>query len=269
MVDEVEKKVLETIKKYKLFSKGEKIVVALSGGKDSTSVLYLLNKHKKRFEIDVEAMMIELGFGQSLKGKENLIKFCKELGIKFTLLKLNENQKSSLSSAEKKGLNTCYVCGVLKKRLINKFALKNNFDKVVTGHNLDDGAETILMNFLKGNVFLGAGAEPITKKQKQLVQRAKPLFFISNKQVENYAKKMKFPVVFTRCPYLKSTYRLGVRQGFEILGLDDKKKLKIVENWLKMIPNLRKKDSREFKRCSMCGVACSGTICSACSIGLN
>jgi len=268
-MENVEKKVLSTIKKYKLFSKGEKIVVALSGGKDSTSVLYLLNKHKKILEISVEAMMIELGFGQSFEGKENLIKFCKELGIKFTLLKLNSKQKSSLLGAEKKGFNTCYVCGILKKRLINKFALENNFDKVVTGHNLDDGAETILMNFLKGNIFSGASTEPITKKQEKLIQRVKPLFFISNKEVEKYAKKMKFPVVFTRCPYLKSTYRLGVRQGFEIVKLDNKKKLKIVENWLKLIPKLRKKDLREFKKCEICGVTCSGKICSACSVGLN
>ncbi len=173
---DVEKKVQETIGKYKLLDKNEKIVVALSGGKDSASVLYILHK----LGYDVCGLMIDLGFGNwSKKNRKNMKGFCSKLGIKFHVVDLEkelgwgmEHIKDVLK--KKKNLTGCSVCGVIKKWLLNKWAKKLKADKIVTGHNMDDECQTVLMNFLKGNVFLGLNSTPATGYVGELDQKCPP-----------------------------------------------------------------------------------------------
>ncbi|MAH51647.1 hypothetical protein CMI37_37870, partial [Candidatus Pacearchaeota archaeon] len=161
---DIEKKVRETIGKYKLLSKEDKVVVALSGGKDSTSVLYILNK----MGYDVEGLMIDLHLGDWSKiHLKNMEIFCRELGVKFHVVDLKKELGQGICFIkavlkQKKNLTGCAVCGTVKRWILNKWARKLGADKIVTGHNLNDEAQNVLMNFLKGNILLGANSGPAT-----------------------------------------------------------------------------------------------------------
>ena len=122
----IEKKVLQTLNKYKLISKKDKIVVALSGGKDSTSVLFILNK----LGYHVEGLMIDLHLGNWSKiHLKNMEKFCSELGVKLNVADLKKELGQGICFIKsvlkkKKNLTGCAVCGTVKRWILNKHAKK-------------------------------------------------------------------------------------------------------------------------------------------------
>ena len=300
----IEQKVKDTIKKYNLLNKKDKVVVALSGGKDSTSVLYILHK----LGYNVEGLFIDLYLGNwSKKNLENVKKFCEELGVGLTVVDMKKEFGSGICFIkdivkEKKNLTGCSVCGVLKKWILNKWARRLGADKLVTGHNLNDETQTVLMNFLKGNIMLGLNSSPATgfekgfgkvlgvvpthppliegdkvsqsqgsrkfsKKSVNFIQRVKPLFFVSEDEIRKFSKKMKFPVLYEPCPCAFGTYRVETRKWLESLKLSEKEMLKIVNGFQKMIPKLKKQsDVREIGVCENCGESCRGKKCKACEI---
>ena len=277
----IERKVVETIKKYNLISDGDKVIVALSGGKDSVSILFIL----KKLGYDVGGLMIDLDLGSWSKiHNENMVRFCKKIGVPLTIVDLKKETGYGICFIKtvlkkRKNLTGCAVCGVIKKWILNKWAKKLGADKLVTGHNLDDETQNVLMNFLKGNVLLGVNSSPATGNNSEVgsrksevgkeqgegfVQRVKPLFFIPESEVLKYAKEKRFDILFDRCPCAFRTYRVETREWMS--EISDKDKLKIVEEFQKLVPELRKENVLEIKKCKKCGEPSRGEICSACKI---
>jgi tRNA-5-methyluridine54 2-sulfurtransferase len=265
---DIEKKVLETIKKYKLLKKSDKVVVALSGGKDSTSVLYILNK----LGYNVHGLMIDLYLGQwSEVHKGNMLKFCEDAGVPLTIVDLKKELGQGICFIKavlkkQKNLTGCTVCGIIKRWILNKWAKKLGADKLVTGHNLDDEAQNVLMNFLKGNILLGVNSSPATggKKIKGFAQRVKPLFFVPENDVRAYAQKKKFDILYDKCPCSFETYRADTRDWLDNIG--DREKIAIVENFQKIVPRLREENVRELKTCKKCEEPSRSEFCNACKI---
>lgn len=264
----IEKKVVETINKYNLISDGDKVVVALSGGKDSVSILYIL----KKLNYNVEGLMIDLDIGTWSKiHKKNMIQFCKINDIPLMIVDLKKELGYGICFIKnvlkkQKNLTGCAVCGIIKKWILNKWAKKLGANKLVTGHNLDDETQNILMNFLKGNILLGVNSSPMTGgvTVDGFAQRVKPLFFVSGSEVRKYAKKKKFDILFDKCPYAFGTYRVKTREWMN--NISDKEKLKIVKNFQKLVPKLRSENVQEIKKCKKCGEPSRSKICSACKI---
>jgi len=233
----VEKKAVETIGKYVLLRKSDKVVVALSGGKDSTSVLYILRK----LGYDVCGLMIDLGLGEWSKiHNRNMGRFCSGLGVPLTIVDLKKELGQGICFIKavlkkRKGLTGCAVCGTVKRWILNRWAKKLGADKLVTGHNLDDEAQNVLMNFLKGNVLLGANSSPATggKKIDGFVQRVKPLFFVPESEIRKYAKAKKFDILYEKCPCAFGTYRVETRDWMS--NISDGEKLRIVNSFQELV----------------------------------
>lgn len=267
-----ELKVKQTIQKYKLLDKSDKIIVAISGGKDSMTVLYLL----KKFGYKVSALHINLEMGKwSEAHLDNIKKFCKQLKVPLTIYSIRKELGRSMCSIKsivksKTKLQDCTICGIIRRWLINKKARALGATKIATGHNLDDASQTVLMNYFKGNVFIGLNEGPrvgITQ-DKKFVQRVKPLYFIPEKEVENYSRAMKFPVIYERCPCVIGAYRHKIRQTLdEMQKKNPALKENIVMSFLNILPELRKKVlAGKPLYCKTCGEPGRNDICRACSI---
>ena len=265
---DIEKEIIKTIEKYKLLKKSDKVVVALSGGKDSTSVIYIL----KKLGYDVHGLMIDLYLGSwSEIHKGNMIRFCEGQNIPLTVVDMKKEIGQGICFIKavlkkQKNLTGCTVCGIIKKWILNKWAKKMGADKIVTGHNLDDEAQNVLMNFLKGNVLLGINSSPATggKSVDGFVQRVKPLFFVAESDIRTYAKSKKFDILYDKCPCSFETYRSDTRNWLD--NISDKEKLAIVENFQKIVPRLRSGNVREMKVCKKCGEPASSEVCNFCKI---
>jgi uncharacterized protein (TIGR00269 family) len=268
-----ERKVKKTISDYSLISRGERVLVACSGGKDSTTLLYLL----QRFGYDVEAIAIDLHIGEySKENIENVKKFCKEHKIKLNLVDLREELGSSICFIRggiqaKKKVSNCNICGAVKRWILNKKAKELRAAKLATGHNLSDESETVVMNLIKGNPELGLGMGPKTGLQSSsgFVQRIKPLYFCTNEETAAYSRAMGFPVVYEPCPCSVGVFRRRVRKG---LGELEKSypdiRINLVKNFMGLLPELKKRSASAgaVNECEQCGEPSRNRICRLCSL---
>lgn len=263
---EFEEKVKETIEKYDLAIKGEKIVVACSGGKDSTTVLYLM----KKLGFEVEGLFIDLGIGEwSRKNQENLKIFCEKNSIKLHTVEVKDFLGEDIGGLKSKfSGSSCTACGIIKRWLLNKKARELGADKLATGHNLDDQAETMLMNFLKHDFKLNLGQQPKTGlvADRKFVPRIKPLFFCLNKEVMEYSKQMSFPVLYEKCPFSAGVFRREIREELDTLERPYPEfKEQMVRNFLEMVKKL-KRDESPVKYCEKCGGVSRGDVCKFCGL---
>jgi len=271
-----EKKVRKTIRTNKLIKKKEKILVACSGGKDSTTVLYLLKKINTNRDVSIEAVHIDASIGDySRINKKNLERFCKQHNIKLHHASFKEEFKHSLPKIkkllEKKGIRwkSCTICGVLRRYLLNKNAKALKATKLATGHNLDDEAQAIVMNLTKNTMPVMARLGPVSgvKKQKGFIQRIKPLYFCSEQEVKLYSKLMKFPVKYEHCSCRSEAYRKEVADLLDNFEKKHKQvKYSIVNSILEILPELKKKYKGKVSYCKRCKEPASKDVCNACKI---
>jgi uncharacterized protein (TIGR00269 family) len=226
----------------------------------------------KKQGYDVHGLLIDLGLGEWSKiHNEKMTAFCLKNEIPLTIVDLKKELGQGICFIKavlkkQKNLSGCTVCGITKRWILNKWAKKLEADKLVTGHNLDDEAQNVLMNFLKGNLTIGANASPMTggKKIDGFVQRIKPLFFIPENKIREYAKSKNFDILYDKCPCAFGTYRIETRDWMK--SISDAEKLKIVEGFQNIVEKLRKENPREIVSCKICGDPSRSEICNACKI---
>ena len=269
-----EKKTLKTIRKYKLIEPKDKIIVAISGGKDSLSILNLLNKlQSKRMNFTLSALLIDEGIkdyrDQSIKDAKT---FCKNLKIPLKIVSFKKEIKCSLDQLKKLFPETiaCSMCGVLRRYFLNKSSRELKATKLATGHNLDDEAQTIFMNQLRHNISISARLGPKTgvKKDKRFIPRIKPFYLLTEKEVATYAYLHKLVSKFNECPYSSRSNRFEVR---DILNNLEQKypgsKHSIVASFLEILPLLKQKfKGQEINSCNVCKEPTSSTTCTACQL---
>jgi tRNA-5-methyluridine54 2-sulfurtransferase len=266
----IETKIKETIRKWKLGNKKEKIVVALSGGKDSTVTAYVL----KKLGYNIYGFHIDLKIGDySKRCLQAVRKLCDDLKIPLYTYDMKKEMGSSMcylrsgiQSRAKNEIKNCAICGVIKKWIINKKVREIRADKIATGHNLDDEVQTFLMNIFKGSPQLSANLGPITRNasDKKFIPRIKPLYYIPEDEVRKFAQKNKLPVVYDKCPCALDSYRIQVRNFVDKLSHKDK--WNVIKNFEKLFDKIQKTKQGEVNYCDICGEPSRNNICRKCSL---
>lgn len=261
----LEKKVRYTIRKFSLLKNGDKVLVAASGGKDSTVLLYMLHK----FGYDVRAVMVEPGVaGYTDRNADVLRGVCGEHGIPLEIISLKNEygytigEMVGILKARGAPMQACAICGVLRRQMINRAA--GGFDAVATGHTMDDEAQAFLMNISRNDTKQVCRNGP-KSEGAGFVKRIKPLYLIKEKETAAYSKAMGFPVNYGRCPHSVDAYRRNFRDFLE--GLEKKHpnvKDNIIAFYLHEYGG--KLPQGEPNRCRICGEPSSGGICKACQI---
>lgn len=275
-VDYFEKKVRKTIRRFKLLDPKEKICVAVSGGKDSTVALYILNK----LGYKVEALTVDANIGKYTQTNlENIRTVCKKHKIKLHELSFKEEFGHSLcyirDLLRSKGykMSSCMVCGVLRRHLLNRYSKESKFDCIVTGHNLDDEAQTFVMNVFRNDKNLAKRQGPVSGfgKSTAFVKRVKPLYMCTEEETTAYSKLMNFPVQYTACPCRVDAYR---KQYLDMLDEFERNhpsvKYNIVNFFLDMIYPLKSDTGNvDIHKCEICGGPSAKEICKKCEIILT
>jgi len=276
-----EEKVFKTINKYKLINRSDKICVAASGGKDSLTVLYLTKKYCEKYSIPTQsifALVIDEGIeNYRAKTVTDLESFCQEHHIPLKKAFFSQDFKKTLDEAypiinKDSKKKPCNVCGTWRRYLLNKYSRKFGATKIITGHNLDDEAQAIIMNIFKANTKLAGRLGPISGAgEKELfVQRVKPLYFCLEKEVKLYSLLKGFKVNFAECPYSREGYRYQIQEMLNEFEAKFKgTKQGIINSFLAWLPLLERESDEEsetIKLCRSCGEAANQETCNACKM---
>lgn len=279
-----ERKVFKTILDYKLITRRDRLIaIAASGGKDSSAALVALKhfaeKYKFGFNIKIVAVAIDEGI-PNYRDKliKNLQELTQQLDIPLKVYSFKEELGVTLAKLKPKiaklGLTCCYVCSIFKRSLLNSKLNQLKADKVATGHCIDDEAETILLNQLKGNAMLLAKLGPKTgiTELPGFVQRIKPLYFVTTREVIAYNKALNLPLWLEACPYRPETLRVKTRNFLTQLEKQHPEvKRAIVNSFIEILPILKKHYGKQLKqqdkritKCEYCGQPATAKICKAC-----
>jgi tRNA-5-methyluridine54 2-sulfurtransferase len=261
-INEFERRVRDTIAEFRLLKKSDRVVVACSGGKDSTTVLFLL----KKFGYDVTALAIDEGIrGYRARTLRDLRAFCKNHDVKLKTVSFTREFGKTLDEMMVASGHPCTLCGTLRRQLLNKHA--KGFAVLATGHNADDEAQAVLMNLTRANLELFPRGGPVTTSAgKGFVRRVKPLFFCTEKEVFTYALLRGFAGPLNECPYVVSAYRVQVRD--ELNDYESRHpgaKIRILKRYLKIRRRLPPRQSATTP-CRRCGEPSRDGLCKACRL---
>ncbi|MGQ4913187.1 MAG: ATP-binding protein [Candidatus Asgardarchaeia archaeon] len=265
-----------TVKRYHLFKAGERLLIAVSGGKDSIALLYAITT-LYRDKNEISALFINLGIPIYSDISENIVKsVCERLNIPLIIYNLKEEIGKTLPEIHKEShRKICSICGVIKRYIINKIAYDNKFDVVLTGHTMDDHVAFAMKHLLIGDIssFIRLSPKTQTDREMKLIGRAKPLYETYEKETILYCIANELPFVSMSCPF--STRTPVTRWKFAANELEKNEpglKIRIVRTAAKkLIPFFQEytvdaSKQQERKLCKICGMPTSSDICAFCRL---
>lgn len=211
----VEKRVKKEVRQQLRLEGNVHIGVGASGGKDSQTALLLLHKILGcRQGVRITAITVDEGIeGYRHKTLPKVRELCDSLGIEHAVIPFQEVTGMTLDDMVRRTdeREACTYCGVFRRRCLNLKAKELKVDVLALGHNLDDMTQSILMNFMRGDVERLARLGPHERVQPGLVPRVQPLRLIPEKETLLYAMLSDIPFSDAECPYavhaLRNEYR--------------------------------------------------------------
>ncbi len=270
-----EKRVRRTIRTNKLIKKGEKIAIGLSGGKDSTTVLFLLNKIFKHTN-KIEAIIIDEGIpNYREKAIKTAVQNCKRWKIPFHIVSFQERFGFRMTEVMKKTGeakrigSTCSFCGVFRRRLLNETAKAIGAGKIATGHNLDDECQSIAMNLFDADLSRMARLGAIVSfDEKNFVPRIKPLYETPEAEIIAFAdfNHLKHFSRESCCPFKWQAKRNWFRKMLNDAEAEfPGTKYKILQSFKQLKPRIAEFAKKQIAGyCKQCGAPLPGEKCVAC-----
>ena len=280
-LDDFDSRVRQAVREYRMIRPGDRVAVALSGGKDSTVMLHQLVELRKRLPMELLAILVDEGIaGYRAPTIAVARKECKKLKVPLHIVSFRSEFGLSLDSMLKKEkagrsapVGACSFCGVFRRTLLQKAARRLKADKLALGHNLDDAAQTVLLNLYRNEPARLARFWPISDDEKsssRLVPRIRPLIRCSEKEVALWAALNNVPIHYGACPYAVEAMRQTVRA--QLNQMEDRypgTKVRIFNAFVKMRGGLLKAAEADaatssLSTCPRCGEISSGGACGAC-----
>jgi uncharacterized protein (TIGR00269 family) len=270
-VDSVDAKVRRTVTKRRMLEPDDTVVVALSGGKDSVVLLRILWKLERRFP---PARLIALTVDEGIAGYRSEAisisqQVCEELGIKHVVVSFQELFGVTMDDvgSKRNELLPCSYCGVLRRKALNEGARRIGATKLATAHNLDDEAQTALLNVMHGDIERISQAPQATAKVPAgLISRIKPLAEVPERETTLYAYVSGAQFQTTPCPHGRNALRGDIRVMLNRLEVKHPGLKYTISRSVERLSQttVRAEKGRAFRVCRVCGDPTPNDICEAC-----
>lgn len=271
-LDFVERRVKRDVRHQGPYAKGTHVAVALSGGKDSVVTLRLLHAiFRENPTVRLSAITVDEGIAQYRPPSIEIARRqCEELGVAHHLASYQGEAGVTMDEVvlADPATKACATCGPLRRRSLNAAAKRAGATHLATGHNLDDTAQSVLMNVLKGDVDRLARLGPHRDAKPGLVPRLMPLRSIPEKEVALYAILQGWEFHDGECPYAPEATRGKYRDLLLALERDEPgTRHALVAGYDRLAPLIAAGVERaEMSECERCGEPTSGArLCAACT----
>lgn len=273
----VHDQVARAIKSQKMFCKDDRILVAVSGGKDSLALWDILLKMGYK----ADALYVNLGIGgYSEESQRKVATFAETIaaphGAKLHLHTVEQEEGAGIKElAQLIHRPTCSTCGTIKRYQFNRVAIEQDYDVMATGHNLDDEAARLLGNILRWQEeYLDKQAPTLPASVEGFAKKVKPLYRLSERELAAYSVLNRIDYIVEECPMAKGARTLlykevlnrletespGTKQSFYWGFLDKQRKPKTAPT------RMAERDQASLHPCSACGQPTTAEICSYCKM---
>lgn len=252
---------------HRMFSTEDRIVVAVSGGKDSLAVWDLLGALGYR----ADGLFIGLGIGEySTRSREVAESFARERNLVLRVIDLRADHGFDVpTAAHRTGRVPCSACGLSKRHLFDRAAVEGGYDVVVTGHNLDDEAAVLFGNTLRWDVEYLRRQSPVLPARDGMPRKVKPLVRLGERETAAWCIVRGIDYLIEDCPIAIGNRHLGYKAALNTIEESSPgAKAAFYLNFLdKMVPLLELHTETEtLMRCSTCGGATTTSVCAFCRL---
>jgi tRNA 2-thiocytidine biosynthesis protein TtcA len=197
----------KAIHSRQMIEEGDHVLVAVSGGKDSVSLLWLLRERIKRIPIKyrITAVHVDPGFGADSAGQ--MESFFSEYGFEYRVLHSDIGPKAHGPENRE---NPCFLCSRLRRKMLFQIADELQCNKIAFGHHKDDLIETFFLNILYGASI--STMLPVQQFFNVKITAIRPLYMLDEETIRRYAKSMEWPEIDLGCPTARFSKREDVRK---------------------------------------------------------
>jgi uncharacterized protein (TIGR00269 family) len=259
--------VREAIRKYRMLSPGEPVLVAVSGGKDSLALWDVLIDEGYR----TTGLYLDLGiFDYSKESKARCEAFAARRNVPLIVSAVAETVGAPVPVIKDVTRRPpCSGCGLSKRYLMNRVALEHGFGVVATGHNLDDEAATLFGSVMHWQTdALPRQSPALPSTHPKLVRRVKPLYRLSERETAAFAFLRRIDYIVEECPFAKGATSMAYK---EVLTRMEESSPGAKHNFLfgfleRGRPAFQAAETTVLNECTRCGQVTTGTVCAFCKL---
>lgn len=250
-----------------MFTAEDRILVAISGGKDSLALSWQL----KELGYNIAGLHIDLGIPESSPiARQYSERFCATRGIPLHVLDMAAEGLAMCEVKRRARRPICSVCGQTKRYFFNKFAMENGFTVLATGHNLDDETSRLLANIMRWDVEFLSDQGPVMPAQNGFAKKVKPLFRMSEFETANLCFLAGIDYGYAPCPYSsKASFPVYKNLLAELEDRQPGRKIHFYDGFLKRgqggFTAQGEKDAL-VQPCQRCGYPTSAGECGVCRL---
>jgi uncharacterized protein (TIGR00269 family) len=261
------KQVTEAIHRYRMLSRDEAVLVAVSGGKDSLALWDVLIDEGYA----TAGLYLDLGiFEYSEVSRRRCEAFAASRGQRLIVERVAEAVGAGIPDVQRATRRpACSACGLSKRYLMNRAALEHGFPVVATGHNLDDEAATLFGSVMHWQTDALSRQSPmLPSTHAKLVRRVKPLYRLSELETAAYAFLRRIDYIVEECPFAKGATSIAHKEALNRLEeASPGAKHNFLFGFLdRARPAFERTEAVTLQECESCGQVTTGTICAFCKL---
>ena len=269
-----ERKVERTLRRYKMVGPGDRVLVAVSGGKDSSTLLSVLAELSGKMGFEVASVTLDLGIGGNSYSRlsvETAETIARKLGVEHHTVSIKDKYGFTLDEAVRAVRRPpCSLCGLIKRYALTDVAREMGFDALATGHTLNDVARFLLSSYITASLAELVRLTPVSASELPgIPRRIKPFYESLEEHIKAYADLKGLKYLRDGCPYARTAPMDFLRSFLDGLEARSPGMLNaMVRGYVKHIrPALEaylKDKLPELRPCSKCGMPSSGDVCAFC-----
>ena len=201
----------KAVREYNMIEDGDRVAVAVSGGKDSMALLYMLKERLKWIPIRYDLLAVHLDMGFEGTQPHRIEQACHEMGVSFFMEKTDYGIKAH--GPENKE-NPCFLCSWLRRKHLFQLSETLNFTKIALGHNKDDIIETLFLNmFFSGELSTMLPKQSLFNNRLTIIR---PMAFLEENRIKQFGKRMGLPEIPNPCPSAGHSSRKEVKECLSV-----------------------------------------------------
>ena len=261
--------VRRAIDEHRMIAPGERVLVAVSGGKDSLALWDILLD----LGYPVDGLYLGLGIGDySSASGDHARAFAARSGARLVEIDLPADLGFDIPNGSRAARRVpCSACGLSKRHLFNQAAVEGGYDVVATGHNLDDEAAVLFGNVLRWNTEYLGRQLPVLPAGNGFVRKVKPLVRLGERETAAYCVLRGIDYIVEECPMAEGNRHLGYKEALNVLeerspGTKAAFYVEFLDKASHLFTPQADAEKSALKQCSSCGSATPGDVCAFCKL---